>query len=167
MINKGIERFSKFSYRLSSWFELVAILAFLAMMAGTLIDVIGSKAFHWPLPAALEVVFFAQLIAIAGALSYSELDGRQIRVELFIDLFPRRVRAFFRALAALLGLGLFIILIWKTFQYALSLKAINDVTATARIPLYPFALWLGICFIPLILVLIGELLKALIEGFKK
>ncbi len=166
-MNKGIERFSKFSYRLSSWFELVAILAFLGMMAGTLIDVVGSKAFHWPLPAGLEVVFFSQLIAIGGALAYSELDGRQIKVELFVDLFPKRVGAFIHVVAALLGLGLFGILIWKTFQYALSLKAINDVTATARIPLYPFALWLAICFIPLILVLIGELMKAVMEGFKK
>ena len=137
------------------------------MMAGTLVDVIGAKAFHWPLPAGLEVVFFCQLIAIAGALAYSELDGRQIRVELFVDLFPKRVRAFFHALAALLGLGLFVILTWKTFQYGMSLKAINDVTATARIPLYPFALWLAVCFIPLCLVLIGELLKAVLEGFKK
>jgi len=166
-MNNGIERFSKFSYRLSSWFELVAILAFLGMMAGTLIDVIGSKGFHWPLPAGLEVVFFCQLVAIGGALAYSELDGRQIRVELFVDLFPKRVRAFIHAVAALLGLGLFAILIWKTFEYALSLKAINDVTSTARIPIYPFALWLAICFVPLILVIIGELLKALVEGFKK
>jgi TRAP-type C4-dicarboxylate transport system permease small subunit len=166
-MRNAITLFNRFNYRLSSWFEFVAILAFLAMMVGTLIDVVGAKGFHWPLPAGLEVVFFAQLIAIAGALSYSELDGRQIRVELFVDLFPKRVRAFFHALAALLGTGLFAILIWKSFQYAVSLKNVNDVTMTARIPLYPFALWLAICFIPVLLVLVGEFLKAIVEGFEK
>jgi TRAP-type C4-dicarboxylate transport system permease small subunit len=152
---------------LSFWFELVSIFAFLTMMAGTFIDVVGSKAFKWPLPAGLEVVYFAQLIAIAGALAYSEIDGRQIRVDLFVDLLPRRVRHFFHSLAALLGLGLFVILIWKSCQYAISLKEINDVSATSRIPLYPFALWLAVSFVPLCLVLIGELLKGLLEGIKK
>ncbi len=166
-ISNGIERFTKFNYRLSSWFELIAIFAFLGMMAGTLIDVVGSKGFKFPLPAGLEVVYFGQLIAIAGALAYSEIDGRQIRVELFVDMFPKRARAFFHGLAALLGLGLFAILTWKTYQYAMSLKAINDVSATARVPLYPFAFWLALCFVPLCLVLIGELLKAIIEGIKK
>ena len=161
-ISNGIERFIKFTHRLSSWFELIAIFAFLGMMAGTFVDVVGAKGFMWPLPAGLEVVYFCQLIAIAGALAYSEIDGRQIRVELFVDKLPRRGRAFFHGLAALLSLGLFIVLTWKSYQYAMSLKAVNDVSSTSRIPLYPFALWLGVCFIPLCLVLLGELLKAIL-----
>ncbi len=167
MITSIIERYTKSTSRLSSWFELIAIFAFLTMMIATLVDVVGSKAFHWPLPAGLEFVFFAQLIAIAAALAYSELDGRQVRIGLFVDLFPRQVRCFVRAFAHLLGLGLFVILAWKTFQYAFSLKAVNEVTATARIPIFPFALILAICFVPVCLVLIGELVKALQEGIKQ
>ncbi len=166
-ISNGIERFTKFTYRLSSWLELIAIFAFLGMVAATIVDVVGAKAFHRPLPAGLEFVYFSQLIAIGGALAYSELDGRQVRIGLFVDLFPVRVRYFIRGLAALLCLGLFVILAWKTLQYSLSLKAVNDVTATARIPIFPFALALAICYVPLCLVLIGEALKAVQEGIKK
>jgi TRAP-type C4-dicarboxylate transport system permease small subunit len=165
--DNGLSRFERFSYWLSTWFERIAIFGFLGMMAGTLIDVIGSKAFHSPLPGGLEVVFFCQLIAVAGALAYSEIDGRHIRVELFVDLFPRMARAFFHGFAALLSLGLFVTLTWKTYQYGMSLKAINDVTAAARIPLYPFVFWLGLSFVPVCLVLIAELLKAISEGIKK
>jgi TRAP-type C4-dicarboxylate transport system permease small subunit len=166
-ISNGIERFEKFTYKLSTWFEQFAIIGFLGMMAATLIDVIGAKAFKWPLPAGLEVVFFCQLIAISGALAYGEIDGRHIRVEFFVDKLPKAVRAFFHGFAALLGLGLFVILTWKSYQYAMTLKAINDVTATSRIPLYPFVLWLGVSFIPLCLVLISEILKAISEGTGK
>ncbi len=162
-----IERFTKFTYRVSSWTEFIAILAFLGMMVTTIIDVVGSKVFHHPLPAGLEFVYFSQLIAIGGALAYSELDGRQVRIGLFVDLFPLRVRYFIRGFASLLGLGLFVILAWKTFQYAQSLRAVNDVTATARIPIFPFALALAVCYVPLCLVLIGEVLKAVQEGIKK
>jgi TRAP-type C4-dicarboxylate transport system permease small subunit len=166
-ITNGIDRYQRFTYRLSSWFEQIAIVGFLGMMASTLVDVIGSKAFKWPLPAGLEVVYFCQLIAISGALAFGEIDGRHIKVELFVDKLPRKARSFFHGFAALLGLGLFVILTWKSYQYAMSLKAINDVTATSRIPLYPFALWLGLSFIPLCLVLFGEVLKAISEGTRK
>ena len=166
-ISNGIDRFHKFTYWLSSWFEHIAIIGFLGMIVATIVDVIGSKAFRLPLPASLEVVYFCQLIAIAGALAYSEIDGRHIRVELFVDKLPKKVRAFFHGLAALLGLALFGIMTWKAYQYAMTLKAINDVTSTSRIPIYPFVLWLGLSFVPLCLVLIGELLKAISEGTKQ
>jgi len=64
------------------------------MIVATIVDVIGSKAFRLPLPASLEVVYFCQLIAIAGALAYSEIDGRHIRVDLFVDKLPKKARAF-------------------------------------------------------------------------
>ena len=166
-INNGMDRFNKFAYWLSSWFEHIAIVGFLGMVAATVIDVIGSKAFTWPLPASLEAVYFCQLIAIAGALAYGEIDGRHIRVELFVDKLPKKARTFFHSLAALLSLALFVILTWKAYQYAMSLRAINDVTSTSRIPLYPFVLWLGLSFVPLCLVLFGEVLKAISEGLKK
>jgi TRAP-type C4-dicarboxylate transport system permease small subunit len=166
-ITNGIDRFERFAFRLSTWFEQIAIVGFLGMMAATLVDVIGAKAFQWPLPASLEVVVFCQLIAISGALAYGEIDRRHIRVEFIVDKFPRRVRAFFLSFAALLGLGFFGTMIWKSYQYAMTLKAINEVTATSRIIMYPFVFWLGLSFIPLCLVLAGELLKAISEGIKR
>jgi TRAP-type C4-dicarboxylate transport system permease small subunit len=162
-----LSRFERFTNWLSSWFEHIAIFGFLGMMAGTFVDVVGAKVFTWPLPAGLEVVYFCQLIAIGGALAYGEIDGRHIRVELFVDLFPRGARAFFHGLAALLGLGLFAVLTWKTYQYGVTLRAANEVTATSRIPIFPFAFWLCLCFVPLCLVLIVELMKAISEGMKK
>jgi TRAP-type C4-dicarboxylate transport system permease small subunit len=166
-ITNGVDRFERFAYWLSSWFEHIAIVGFLGMMVGTLVDVVGSKAFKWPLPASLEVVFFCQLVAISGALAYGEIDRRHIRVELLVDRFPQIVRAFFHGFAAVLGLCFFVILTWKAYQYAMSVRAINDVTATSRIPLYPFVLWLGLSFVPLCLVLTGEIFKAILEGLKK
>jgi TRAP-type C4-dicarboxylate transport system permease small subunit len=166
-ISYGIDRFERFTYWLSTWFEQIAIIGFLGMMAATLVDVVGAKVFKWPLPASLEVVYFCQLIAVSGALAYGEIDGRHIRVELFVDKLPKIAKAFFHGFTALLGLALFVILTWKAYQYAMSLRAINDVTATSRIPLYPFVLWLGLSFVPLCLVLIGEILKAISEGIKK
>jgi TRAP-type C4-dicarboxylate transport system permease small subunit len=114
-----------------------------------------------------ESVYLLQLVAMAGAIAYGQIDGRHIRVDLFVDKFPRKGRAFFHGLAALLSLGLFVILTWKSFQYGVSLRDANEVTMVSRTPLFPFAFWLALCCIPVCLVLIVELLKAISEGIKK
>ena len=166
-ISDGLSRFEKFSTWLSTWFERIAIFGFLGMMLSTLVDVVGAKVFNWPLPVGTESVYFFQLIAIGGAIAYGQIDGRHIRVELFVDKFPRQGRAVFHGLAALLSLALFVILAWKSYQYGFTLREANEVTMVSRTPLYPFAFWLGLCCVPMCLVLIVELLKAIQEGTRK
>lgn len=166
-MNDGVSRFEKFTTWLSSWFEHIAIFGFLGMMLSTLVDVVGAKVFNWPLPVGTESVYLFQIIAIAGAIAYGQIDGRHIRVELFIDRFPKKGRAFFHGLAALLSLTLFVILAWKAYQYGITLRAANEVTMVSRTPLYPFAFWLALCCVPMCLVLVVELLKAVLEGTRK
>jgi TRAP-type C4-dicarboxylate transport system permease small subunit len=166
-IADGVSRFEKFTTWLSAWFEHIAIFGFLGMMLATLIDVVGAKAFNWPLPVGTEAVYLPQLIAVAGAMAYGQIEGRHIRVELVLDRFPRKVRALFHGLAALLGLALFAILAWKSYQYGMTLREANEVTVVSRMPLFPFAFFLGLCCIPMCLVLIVDLIKAIREGLRK
>jgi len=166
-LNNSINHLNSFSYKLSVWFEHIAIIGFLGMMASTVIDVVGAKVFKWPLPVGTEAVYLFQVIAIAAAIAFAQIDGRHIRVELFVDKLPRRARAFFHGLASLLGLVLFVILIWESYEYGQALRFAKDVTATSQIPLFPFAFWLTLSFIPVCLILLGELLNSIQEVFKK
>jgi len=163
----GASRFERFTVLLSTWFERVAIIGFLGMMLSTLVDVVGAKAFNWPLPVGTEAVYLPQLIAVAGAMAYGQIEGRHIRVELLVDKFPRKIRAFFHGLAALLGLALFVIIAWKSYEYGITLWEANEVTVVSRTPLFPFAFFLGLCCIPMCLVLIVEFIKAIQEGLRK
>jgi TRAP-type C4-dicarboxylate transport system permease small subunit len=165
-ISDVVSRLDKFNYRLSIWFERIAILAVLGMILGTIIDVVGSKLLHWPLPAGTEAIYLLQIIAIAGALAISKIDGRHVRIE-FIDALHQPALGIIHSLVALLGLGLFIILTWASIDYAQTLRANNDVTATARIATYPFIIWLALCCVPVILILFKELITSLAEITKK
>jgi TRAP-type C4-dicarboxylate transport system permease small subunit len=165
-LSAGLNRWERFNLSLSLWFERIAILGMVGIILATIIDVVGAKFFHWPLPAGTEVVYFLQVIAIAGALAISKIDGRHIRLE-FVDNLPKSGRALFHILASLLGLGLFIILCWTSFEYAQSLRINSEVTSTARIVVYPFALWLALCCLPMVLILIKELISALVEIISK
>lgn len=161
-----MNRLDKFNHKLSIWLERIAILGVLGMILGTMIDVIGAKLFHWPLPAGTESVYLLQVIDIAGALAISKIDGRHVRIEL-IDRLPQPALGIIHSLVAILGIGLFLILTWASFDYAQALRTYHEVTATSKIAIYPFALWMALCCIPLILILFKELVSSLMEIRKR
>lgn len=163
----GLSKLDKFSYSLSSWFERIAIFGLLGMLVATCVDVVGAKLFRWPLPGGIEVVYLLQVIAIAGALAFAKIDGRHIRVEFLIDRLPKRGRAFFNSLTSFLGLGLFILLGWESYEYSQAFRSVGEVSTTAQIPLYPFTLWITLCCIPICLVLLTDLVSSLVEVVKK
>jgi TRAP-type C4-dicarboxylate transport system permease small subunit len=165
-INNILNRLEKFNYRLSVWLERIAILAVVGMILGTMIDVVGAKLFHWPLPAGIEAVYLLQVIAIAGALAISKIDGRHVRIEM-IDRLPQPAIGIIHSLVAFLGLALFILLCWQSFDYAQSLRTNHEVTATAKIAIYPFALWLAVCCIPMVLILFKEFVSSLLETIRR
>lgn len=162
--NKGAPRgilkgLDKLSYLIGAWFENIAIVGIVGIIIANLIDVIGAKLFNKPIAAGTEIVYFLQVIAIAGALAATKIDGKHIRLE-FVDSLPERLKNFFHFIAALLGLALFVLLFWKSIEYTQALKITQEVTAVSRIALYPFTLWIAFCCIPLCLVLLKELLQS-------
>jgi TRAP-type C4-dicarboxylate transport system permease small subunit len=165
-IEKGMSRFEKVNYNVSIWFERIAILGVLGMILATMIDVIGAKVFHWPLPAGTESVYACQIIAIAGALAISKIDGRHVRIEL-IDKVRQPALGIIHAIVAFIGIAFFILLTWKSFDYAQSLHMNHEVTATAKIPIYPFAIWLGLCCLPMVMVLIRDFVTSILETKKR
>jgi TRAP-type C4-dicarboxylate transport system permease small subunit len=130
-----------------------------AMALTTLIDVIGSKVFKWPLPGSTEITSVVQVIAIAGGLAFSKIDGRHIRVEFLIDWLPQRGKAVLDVFSDLLGLGLFVMAGWMTYKYGLSIS--NTKTFLLGIPLYPFAFWIACGCIPMCFVIFIELVASI------
>lgn len=161
-----MKRLEKINFTIGIWLERVAIVAVLGMILGTMADVVGAKVFHRPLPAGTEVIYLFQVIAIAGSLAISKIDGRHVRIEL-IDRLRQPALGIIHGLVALLGIGLFFLLTWASFSYANSLRINHEVTATERIPIYPFAIWLAVCCIPMILILIQDFISSFMELKKK
>jgi TRAP-type C4-dicarboxylate transport system permease small subunit len=156
----------KASYWSAVWFERIAMVGIVGIIITTLIDVIGAKLFQKPLSAGTEAVYFLQIIAIASALAFAQVDNRHVRLE-FVDSFPKTVRGAFNFLSAFLGLALFIVLTWKSFEYAGNLRNANEVTSASRIPLFPFAVWIGLSCIPMCLVLLKGMVNSIVEVIKR
>ena len=162
-----LDRFEKFNLRLSNWFEWVGLAGLLLMMVITCIDVVGAKVFRWRLLGALDIVMLSQTVAIAFAASMALILGRHIRVEFIVARLPRRAQAVINSIVLLLGLGLFIVIIWRLWVLGYSFLTSGEYSPTAYIPLYPFAYGIALASIPVCLVFLVEFLKSLTKRVQK
>jgi TRAP-type C4-dicarboxylate transport system permease small subunit len=160
-------KFERFNRQVSSWFEWVGFAGLLVVMFITCIDVVGAKLFLKPLLGALDIVMLSQLVAISFAIPFSLILGRHVKVEFFVGNLPNRAQAAIDSIIFLLLLTLFILIIWRLCVYGYSLQRGGEVSATARIPLYPFAYGIAFASVPVCLVLLSEFFNSLVRIIKK
>ena len=162
-----LDKFEKFNSRLSGWFEVIGIAGLLLMVLITGIDVVGAKLFTWRLLGALDIVMLSQIVAIAFAAACTLIVGRHVRVEFLVSRLPLRAQAVIDSVVSILGLGLFILIIWRLIALGYSFQTAGEATATIYIPLYPFAYGIAFASIPVCLVFIADLVKSLAVVVKR
>ena len=156
-----LDKIEKLNRRLSGWFEWIGLAGLLLMMVTTCIDVVGAKVFHWRLFGAIDIVMLSQLVAISFATSMALILGQHIRVEFFFNMWSRRTQAVINSVVLLLGLGLFMMIIWRLCVLGYSFQTSGEYSATAHIPYYPFAYGVALASIPVCLVFLLEFLKSI------
>jgi len=162
-----LDKFEKFNRRLSGCFEWVGVAGLLLVMLVTNIDVIGAKLFLWPLRGTIDMVMLFQLVAIAFACAFTLIIGRHVRVEFFVNRLPWRAQAIINSIISLIALGLFILIIWRLCVLGYAFQTGGETTATAHIPVYPFAYGAAFASIPVCLLLLHELLSSLARAVKR
>ena len=162
-----LEKFESFNRKVSAWFERVGVCGLLLMMAITCADVVGAKLFRQPVYGALDIVMFAQLVAISFATAFALILGRHVAVEFFVILLPTRLQAIVDGVVSFLGLTLFALIVWRLAVYGYSFQIGGEVSATLRMPLYPFAYCIALASIPVFLVFLVDMLKAIVRVFER
>jgi TRAP-type C4-dicarboxylate transport system permease small subunit len=145
-----MQSFEKFSKGLARSFEWVGVIGMLIMFVVNLVDVIGAKVFHWPLPGALEMLSFALLVTIAPAIAYGLFLGTHLSIDFILDKFPRGLRLVLNPLVFLACLILFVLICWQSFEYGGSLYRAGEMGSSSKIPFFPFAYLLSISCVPAI-----------------
>ena len=164
-LEKWVIPLDKFTKTFSGSLEWVGVIGILLMFLVNFIDVVGAKLFLWPLPGSVEIISFSQIVAIAPAIAFTLILGRHIRVEFIIDRFPKRIRAAISSISSFLSLILFVLILWQSYLYGVSLQRAGEIGSTSHLPFYPFAYLIALCSIPVCLVFLMEVLKSLNEVF--
>lgn len=125
--------------RASSWLFALGGAATLAMMLHVCVDVLGRLLFNAPIPGTLEVVTYVYMVAVVFLpLGMVQRRRQQIIVELFSQVFPRRVLAGLDGSIALVGCAFMLTLAWASGEDAWAKTLIRE---TAPSELNPVPIW--------------------------
>mgnify|MGYP001768334808 CR=1 FL=1 len=142
-------------------FEWAGVVGILIMFVVNLVDVVGAKVFHWPLPGALEMLSFSLIVTIAPAIAYGLFLGTHLSIDFFMDKLPRGVGRVLNPLVFLACLILFVLIGWQSFEYGASLSQAGEMGSTSKIPFYPFAYLLSLSCLPAVLYFAVQIVKCL------
>ena len=162
-----IERLEKFAHSSSHRVNWVAGVGLVAMLGLIVADIIGIKFFKHPIPGAIEMVAFLGVVVTAFAIAYTQVLRGHIQVEFVVMRLPKHVQAGLTALVSLLGLALFALLAWQSYDFGHTLQVTGEVSMTQRIPFYPFVYAIAFCCLPVCLVLLVEFLRSATKAVRK
>jgi TRAP-type C4-dicarboxylate transport system permease small subunit len=104
----------------------------------TVMDVAGRYLLNRPLPGALELSEFALVLLVFFGLGATGLRGSQVVVDIALDRFSPRLRAISDVFNALLAIGFWAVIAWRTAVQAQEVAIRGEVSTILGLPVYPF-----------------------------
>jgi TRAP-type C4-dicarboxylate transport system permease small subunit len=161
-----LEKFAKFNRIVSGWAQWVGFGVLIFMLALTCVDVIGTKLFRLPIYGSLDLMMLAQLIVISFSGAMALIQNRHVQVEFLMHRLPKRIQTLTDCVIQLLCLVFFALIVWRLFAHGYQLQTGGESTATARIPMSPFAYACGLAIIPMCLVILQRFLSSILKVMK-
>ena len=146
---------------LARWLNWLAAAALIASTFIVCINVIGRGFFQRPLKGTVDIASLLGGFIIAGAIAYTQVLKGHIRIGMFVERLPSRLRYLVESLVSLISFALFAIISWQTILFANMTFEIGELSEVLKIPLTPVAWMVTIGCIALSLVLLFDLIKAL------
>jgi len=150
--------------------DLLAGVCFFALMLLVLTNIIMRNAFGQPLTGTFDMVGLLTATGLGLALAHCEMSDGNIAMSIVTDKLPKQMQKVIDVLVHLIALSFWGVVVWRMFVYANTSLVNGRITPTAKIPLYPVILLLGINVACLCVALIFKLataVKGTAESFRK
>lgn len=161
-----MKRFERIVNSLSKWLNWIAGIGLVLMLLVIVIDIIGAKLFRSPLPGGVDTVSLLGVVVIAFAIAQTQIVHGHIEVEFFVMRIPEKARNIIAGIIYSLGILLFVLLSWQSFDFGYKLQLSGEVSMTMGIPLYPFVYGITFSCIVVVLVLLLQYLKEVLKVVK-
>jgi TRAP-type C4-dicarboxylate transport system permease small subunit len=142
----------------SSWFNLVASAALVLMMVLSCADIFMRYIFSRPIIGTYDIVGLSGAVLTAFAMPYTMLKKGHVAVELLVQSLSRGKQLVIETFSHLLGISLFLVLVWQAILLSRDMKAAGEVTPTVHLPFYPIVYCMALCFFGLSLAILVNLL---------
>jgi TRAP-type C4-dicarboxylate transport system permease small subunit len=142
----------------SSWFNMVASAALVVMMVLTCVDVFMRYLFNHPITGTYDLVGLLGAILASFGMPYTMLKKGHVAVEILIQSLSRGKQLIVETFTHLLGISLFLVLVWQAIGLSRDMRAAGEVTPTLLLPFYPIVYCMAVCFFGLCLAILVNLL---------
>jgi len=134
------------------------VLAFMIVL--TLCDVILRNLGH-PITGSMEIIQYGGSIVFGFSIPYATWIGAQILVDLITQKLGFENRKRIKAVTRSAGVIIFLFIAYNFFMYALDVKRTGELTASFKIPYYPFCFAISLSFLFQSLTIFCDLIKTL------
>jgi TRAP-type C4-dicarboxylate transport system permease small subunit len=142
----------------SSWFNRVSSAALVVMMLLTCADVFMRYLFNRPITGTYDLVGLLGAILASFSMPYTMLKKGHVAVEILIQSLSKGKQLIVETCTHLLGISLFLVLVWQAILLSRDMKAAGEVTPTLLLPFYPIVYCMAACFFGLCLAILVNLL---------
>jgi TRAP-type C4-dicarboxylate transport system permease small subunit len=160
-------RFNKVIEIISIWLNWIAVAGMGLMLLIITIDVVGAKAFRWPLPGVFDMVCLLEFLIVALAIPFTHILRGHVAIEFFVGRLEKRAQAIITTIAAALALILFLAMTWQMFSYSLTIQLSGEITPSLRIPVFPITYIATVSFCVMCLLLFGQFLMKINKELPK
>lgn len=150
--------FEKTVAGIGSLFNMVASAALVGMMLLTCTDVFMRYLFNNPITGTYDLVSLMGAVLVSFAMPYTMLKKGHVAVEILIQSLSRGKQLVIETLTHLLGISLFLVLVWRAILLSWDMKAAGEVTPTLLLPFYPILYCMSVCFLCLCLAILVNLI---------
>ena len=152
---------------LSTFFNLFAAASLMAIILLTCIDVSMRYFFNRPIAGTYDLVSLMGAVIAAFAMPYTMLMKGHVAVDLLVRTLSSKKQLVIETVTHVVGILLFLIMVWQCFALASDMKAAGEVTPTLLLPFYPVVYCMSVCFFVLSLALLVNLLKIWLKRGEK
>jgi TRAP-type C4-dicarboxylate transport system permease small subunit len=150
--------FEKAVAGISSFFNMIASAALVLMMVLSCADIFMRYLFNRPITGTYDIVGLSGAVLAAFAMPYTMLKKGHVAVELLVQSLSRGKQLVIETFSHLLGISLFLVLVWQAIVLSRDMKAAGEVTPTLLLPFYPIVYCMALCFFFLSLAILVNLL---------
>lgn len=152
---------------LARWLNWLAAAGIIVAMIIVCVNVIGRDFFGKPFKGTVDIVGLLGAFIIGGAIAHTQVIKGHIRIDMFVERLPARMRYIIASVITLMSLILFALISWQAILYTISNYEIGELSEVMDVPITPFAAFVAICFIVLTLVLLVDLIKSISKAVEK
>ena len=150
--------FEKAVTGMSTFFNMIASAALMLMMVLSCADIFMRYLFSRPITGTYDVVGLSGAVLVSFSLPYTMLKKGHVAVELLVQSLSRGKQLVIETFSHLLGISLFLVMVWQAILLSRDMKAAGEVTPTVHLPFYPIVYCMALCFFILSLAIVVNLL---------